>query len=217
MHYVIRSETDFTKALEQPRNLLLIHRELSSGPGRRHREQSLNRGAVVFTVAAWQTLVEQLARAAIDGLEPDEHLLPPKGNQGRSQAYALHRSRKQAWKLHRATVLSRVSTFSTPNAENTRALLQLAGVDVKPYWSWRRGRWLLSYQDATARLNAWLRVRHALAHGDSELPSERVLSTTTGGRAALRLSDAEECVRFFGELAHQTVEAVFEPGEPVEV
>ena len=61
------------------------------------------------------------------------------------------------------------------------------------------------------------RVRHALAHGDADLPAEEVLSTTTSGTPTLRRPNAEECVRFFGELGRQTVEAVFDPGEPVDV
>jgi hypothetical protein len=121
----------------------------------------------------------------------------------------------QAWKLHRSTVLNRVKNYNTPNAENTRELLQLVGVDVKPYWSWECGRQLLTFQDVTTRLNGWLRVRHALAHGDAQLPNEAVLSGSKKGSGALRLEDAEECVNFFEKLGKQTIEAVFEPGEPL--
>lgn len=168
----------------------------------------------MFTVAAWQSLVQGLTRAAIDGLKPNETHLPPAGSDNRTEAYLLYLSRTQAWKLHRAMVLNKIGAYNTPNAENTRELLQLVGVDVQPYWTWQHGRQILTFQDVTTRLNSWLRVRHALAHGDARLPDEVVLSTRGSGRA-LRLRNAEECVTSFEELGHQTIEAVFEPGEPL--
>ena len=60
----------FRAALKPGWDLVEIHKRLSDGPGRRETELSLNRGVVVFAVAAWQTFVEQLALAIVAASAP---------------------------------------------------------------------------------------------------------------------------------------------------
>src|SRR4051794_18396657 len=59
------TEDRFEATLKPAWDLVEIHKRLSEGAGRRESELSLNRGAVVFAVAAWQTYVEQLTLAMV--------------------------------------------------------------------------------------------------------------------------------------------------------
>jgi hypothetical protein len=107
----------------------------------------------------------------------------------------------------RALLLRALNTFATPNAENTRDLLLHVGFDPWPSWQWQEGRVQLSKVDVRDRLNHWLQVRHAIAHGD-DLPDVPVLARTGGDTPTLRLRRAEACIRFFERLASVTVQSL---------
>jgi hypothetical protein len=61
-----------------------------------------------------------------------------------------------------------------------------------------------------ARINDWLNVRHAIAHGHGVLPQVPVLQAVRDspasppGDPSLRLVDAEACLRLFRRLARLT-------------
>ncbi|KAF2418095.1 hypothetical protein B2K11_09420 [Microbacterium sp. B35-30] len=63
-----------------------------------------------------------------------------------------------------------------------------------------------------ARLDEWLQVRHALAHGHDSLPEVDALLTVrlkkTAGAPWLELKDAEQCVAFLNRLVRLTASAV---------
>jgi hypothetical protein len=56
--------------MEDPHNLVAIHRELRQGPRRRTREVALNRAIVMFSVGAWQAYVQDVVTTAYDLLAP---------------------------------------------------------------------------------------------------------------------------------------------------
>jgi hypothetical protein len=64
--------------------------------------------------------------------------------------------------------------------------------------------------DAEQRIDEWLKVRHAIAHGHPTLPQVEALNAIrhSGGNPpadpTLRLVDAEQCVVFFRRLAKLT-------------
>jgi hypothetical protein len=62
---------------------------------------------------------------------------------------------------------------------------------------------------ASDRINQWLRIRHAVAHGDATLPLEPVLPVLPSGNATLRRHNAEECMEFFSALVDLTTTAAF--------
>jgi hypothetical protein len=176
------AQDEFEQAMRDPNNLVEIHRELKTGPGRRTREVALNRAIVVLSVAAWQAYVQDVAKAAL------HHIRPAPGDpQG-------------GYPVLRGQVLSSVHRFATPNAENTRDLLLHVGFDPWPSWVWMQGPAKVTSTQARERLNRWIRVRNAIAHGD-DLPDEPVLSKTDSGAPSLRLRNARACISFFQHLA----------------
>jgi hypothetical protein len=176
---------EFRTAMEDPRNLVGIHRDLRQGPGRRTREVALNRAIVMFSVGAWQAYVQDAVTVSYDLLEP------PLGQ-------------PQGWyQVLRGLLVRAVEQYNTPNAENTRNLLLHVGFDPWPVWTWREGPIRLSAPEVRTRLNRWLRVRHTIAHGD-DLPHVPMLRLRADGTPSLRLANAEACIAFFERLVNVT-------------
>jgi hypothetical protein len=151
---------------------------------------SLNRGAVVMIVAAWQAFVQDTARALLD------HLAVSHGN----PAYPAFRVTQNA-------ASNAIKNFSTPNAENTRELLRSLGLDPWPFWSWNAGKDSVTEVIARQRMNGWLKVRHGIAHGEelgNEAIQHDVLTRIGNGRYSLRKVNAERCLFFFTQVAKRT-------------
>lgn len=178
-------------------NIIAVHREVGGGTsGRRYKEASLNRAVIVLAVAAWQAAVQDLTTALLDTAAPVGG--PP-----------IDRTR---YEVSVGFVRKGIRDFSTPNGEKTRALMQGAGFDPYPAWTYRIGGGRGGYVVWTpsmvqARLNEWLRIRHALAHGHAELPLVDALESVRVDHddpATLRLVDAEQCVAFVRRLVKVT-------------
>lgn len=58
----------------------------------------------------------------------------------------------------------------------------------------------MSSSDVRARLNNWLKVRHAIAHGHDDLPDVPMLAKLNNGARLLRRANAEACMTFFERL-----------------
>jgi len=175
-------------------NLVAVHRH-RGGPGRRYEEMAINRAIVVMSVAAWQAAIEDMVRVALDAAVP-------------SPTSPLSR---QGYNLLAGNLRGAVARFSTPNSQKTRELFELVNYDPKPTWTWQTGRFgreTRTPNDAAQRLDDWLRVRHAIAHGASELPAVSVLGAVRTGQATanppLRLADAENCLGFIRKLTRVT-------------
>lgn len=195
----------FTLATRQCDNLVEVHRG-HGGPkkGRRDKEVSLNRAVVVLTVASWQAVVQDMTRAAVEA-----------GTPGAGDALS-----PATYSLITGHVAQQIGDLSTPNAQNVRRLMQGAGFDPRPQWTWRQmggqgvGSVEWSPAMAEARIDEWLKVRHAIAHGDAVLPAVPALQAVrhNHGRApinpTLRLADAEQCLAFFRRLATITMKAL---------
>lgn len=184
---VADAEREFIEAMADSENLIAIHRELNQGPGRRTREMSLNRAIVVLSVAAWQAYVQDLTAEALRAFDV------PAGQHGRAVFLAV-----------RADVKNAAHNFSTPNADNTRNLLLRLGFDPWSAWTWQEGPQHVSANRARERMDQWLRVRHAIAHGHDELPDVPVLPALPSGHRTLRRDTAEACMNFFTRVVHVT-------------
>jgi hypothetical protein len=183
------ARAEFKRAMTDPDNLRASHRALRRGPGRRFREVSINRAIVVLTVAAWQAYVEDLLDEIVEYLRvsPNDPAFP-------------------RFRVILADCRTAIHRFSTPNAEGTRELLMRGGFDPWPSWSWG-GRWSMQGTQVRERMNQWLQVRHAIAHGDADLPHERCLSLTISGDPTLTLANAESCIAFFQRVVNATTDA----------
>jgi hypothetical protein len=203
---------DITQALEAFRratqhcdNLVMVHRGYGGpGLGRRSEEVSLNRAVIVLAVASWQAVVQDLTFAALDLSAPS----PASGMT--SATYAVLAGR----------VRTEIGAFATPNAENSRKLLIAAGFDPRPHWTWRQGGGrgvgmiTITPQNVDTRVNEWLRVRHAIAHGHAQLPQVAALQAVRAAPAnppadpTIRLLDAEQCLTFFRRVTSLTTRAL---------
>ncbi len=131
-----------------------------------------------------------LANDALNALRPSDARLNPE------------------WRLLNARMGNAIHRFSTPNAENTQALLIGVGYDPWPDWAWttRRGQGVTP-PEARATLNEWLAVRHAIAHGGPGLPSVAVLRKPDGS-ARLWRADAEAYMEFIKCPAQVTYDGI---------
>lgn len=184
--------------LEDARNLLLFHSSVRTGRGRRFREVSLNRAAVVLAIAAWQSFVESSVLHRLEALEPLADWYEAGGEDPRFKAAQADYARI------RARVVSAVDRFSTPNAENVRSLFLTVGFDPYPHWDWSQSKLHITPESAVKRLNEWVKVRHAIAHGDPALPEVTVISRTSRGVPTLHKKDAQKCITLVNNLAAHT-------------
>jgi hypothetical protein len=199
------AKTRFEATLKPARDLIAIHKDLSTAAGRRERELSLNRGAVVFAVAAWQAFVEQLTQGILNGFAP------PPGDPC-TGTYVLRKSYLEG----------QIRNLNTPDTRKTMALWRLIAFDPFSAWTFsfdwekqrsvRRGGSIadsatLTVGGCKAELDGWLQVRHKIAHGDVFPAIPSVTAFVTGSRAGvprLQRRDADRCVSFFSALVTAT-------------
>jgi hypothetical protein len=192
---------NFKRAMEHCDNLVAVHRGYG-GPsaGRRRKEVSVNRAVVVLAIANWQAVIQDFALACVDVS------IPPPGGPLSPATYKVLTGR----------VRKEVGDFSTPSAQNARDLLIASGYDPRSYWTWtthsgRGGATVtLKPSDVEDRINQWVKVRHAIAHGHAALPQVEVLQAvrldagTPPVDPPLRLVDADQCISFFRRVAQVT-------------
>jgi hypothetical protein len=127
------------------------HTRLRTGnPGRQYGLASLNRAAVVMSVSAWESYVEELMREAVQALRPPA---PPLG----------------AWPSLNAYVMGLLGNFNTPNPVNVERLIRncLGLVNVHLSWAWRN----CASAQAVQRLTDAMTYRHQIAHGVNPRPT----------------------------------------------
>lgn len=198
---LVEASENFARATQHCDNLIKVHRGHGGpGAGRRAEEVSLNRAVIVLSVASWQTVIQDFTLAAV------ELSAPAPGDAVSAATYA-------ALTGH---VKQQIGDFATPNAEKVRKLMLGAGFDPRPHWTWQQSAgqgvgvvtWTPVMVDA--RINEWLKVRHAIAHGHLRLPQVTALAAVRLAPGAppvdpaLRLVDAERCLAFFRRLTKLT-------------
>ncbi len=127
-----------------------IHSQLRAGlAGRQYGLASLNRAAVVISVSAWESYVEELMRESLQALRP---AAPPLEN----------------WPSLSAFILGELGRFHTPNAQNVANLINrcLGLPSVRTSWGWRN----CTSAQAEGILNQALDLRHQIAHGVNPRP-----------------------------------------------
>ncbi len=143
--------THLSQLLEDAAELDSIHTQLRTGlAGRQHGLASLNRAAVVISVSAWESYVEELMRESLAALRP---AVPPFGN----------------WPALSAFILGELARFNTPNAQNVANLINrcLGLANVRTSWGWRN----CTSAQAESLLDTALAFRHEIAHGVNPRPA----------------------------------------------
>lgn len=136
--------------LQDATELDAIHNQMKTGlRGRQYGLASLNRAAIVTSVSAWESYVEELMREALAALKPST---PPLGH----------------WPALSAFMLGELGRFHTPNAQNVANLINrcLGLADVRTSWGWRN----CTSAQAETHLDRALSLRHEIAHGVNPRP-----------------------------------------------
>jgi hypothetical protein len=126
------------------------HNELRTGSaGRQYGLASLNRAAVIMSISAWESYVEELMRESLQALRPPGPVLG-------------------AWPALHAYVSSQLGNFHTPNPFNVERLIRNCTglVDVHLSWTWQN----CTSAQAAQRLTDALTFRHQIAHGVNPRP-----------------------------------------------
>lgn len=193
----VQASSDFRRAVSVPEALLAIHHEAQVKGQAPARAMALNRAVVVLTVAAWQAWVEKFAWLLLwekgIGLDPD------------SDDWRVRRL-SEANMAMRPLVEREIQKFSTPSSGAVCNLLGLLNHNPRDRWTFTVGNARLSQHEIAERLDAWVKVRHAIAHGDDHLPSVPVLDSTKGGHGSLTRPKAASCLSFFAQLVVATGE-----------
>ncbi len=158
--------------------LWAIHQDVAgAGPGRKHDVEVLNRAAIVFITACWESYVEDVALEGFDFLvanAPDASKVP-----GKVRALASAELREavdatkvweladQGWKQvltrHRAAVKKRwLDSLNTPKTEQVDSLFKdLLGLSaLHAHWHWKG----MPAEKAKDKLDDYITVRGAIAH-----------------------------------------------------
>lgn len=185
-----QARAEFVIALKDSRDLIWLHQHSQTGPGRRHRQPTLNRAVIVIAAAAWQAYVQDTTEAILSGIAV------PAGQPGHS-----------LYLLIRATTKTALGRFNTPNARNTLSLFNNVGFDPEPSWHFSIGAPPRVYaaKDVRDEIDGWLDVRHKIAHG-APLPATNFVSGRPQSGPSLHRRDAERCIDFFDKVAEITAQ-----------
>jgi hypothetical protein len=188
-----RSMTDFGRAIDVPESLLAIRDGSNERSGQLDLNMAINRSVVVLSVAAWQGWVEHFAR----------DIMHMGADAARRRHDADSYGERELAAMYEAVgplIKDQIQRLNTPNSQNVSRLLAYLASDPRERWTFvHRGKRLTSAA-AARELDAWVKVRHAVAHGDPHLPAVHVLDRTRAGHGSLTRRRAEQCVSFFVEL-----------------
>jgi hypothetical protein len=189
------ADADFARAFAVPEALWALRADLPPTQSL-SRDLALNRSVVVLAVAAWQAWVETYISGALTSLCYD----PP----ARAGADATYLRLLESNRALVQLAEREVGRFSTPDVSEVCRLFRLLGDDPRARWSFTDVGGRRSSEDVVGRLNDWVQVRHAIAHGRRYLPAVDVLARTKGGHGSLTHRHAGHCLTFFRKLAHAT-------------
>lgn len=149
-----------------------IHAEVAGrGKGRQHRKDVLNRAAIVFISACWESYIEDAAREAFDSLlehstTPDVfpakvRTLAAKGLRESSDERRIWELAGSGWKTvlidYRDFVLEEwLKDFNTPKSKQVKELFAgLLGLrDMSTNWSWPA----MSAEQAQTKLDEYVTI-----------------------------------------------------------
>jgi hypothetical protein len=158
--------------------LWAIHEDVAGqGPGRKHGVDVINRAAIVFVTACWESYVEDLAREAFDFLlanVPTATAVPSKVRDLATKSIFDQKDSRKVWDLaengwravlqtHKEEALVRwLGKFNTPKSAQVNFMFQeLLGIaQVSSHWHWQR----MTVAQAETKLDEYITIRGNIAH-----------------------------------------------------
>jgi hypothetical protein len=177
----------FRKNLKEVEDLLQMHAAITGGgPGRPRDVEVLNKSAILFTCAAFEAFIEDLATATFNHIVSDSEdpaSLPLPLRKHVAEVIKTDKNELKVWELagdgwrqvteaYKTTVVRNHTSgnaFNTPNPHNIEELFRrLVGYsDLPKQWSWKG----MSSARAAEKLKGFVKLRGALAHGEQPAPS----------------------------------------------
>ena len=148
-----------------------------SGKGRRHKADVLNRTAIVFISACWESYVEDISMESFDFLlcnVEDPNLIPSKVKTIAARELRNAKDERRIWELAGSgwkSVLTNhkdaardvwLKDFNTPKSKQVRTLFSdLLGIaDITSDWSWLD----MTAETASTELDRFISIRGNIAH-----------------------------------------------------
>ena len=173
-----KAKTAFTENSKDITELWSIHQEISGqGAGRKYGVEVLNRSAVVFITACWESYIEDLAAEAFDFLlanSPTSSSIPQKVKALATKPIWAQKNETKVWDIadsgwrqllqdHKATTLQQwLGPFNTPKTGQVNQLYEeLLGIKkLSSKWYWKA----MSTANAEKKLDNFIQVRGDIAH-----------------------------------------------------
>ena len=180
------------------RQLIEVHEAVNRRKPIAQRDYSaLSRAGVVFCAAHWQAYATNAAAEVYD--EVDSLIKNPDSN--------IASWNKSVFELNRKSLKGR--RLNTPNSENVINFFKdTLGFDPTKKWNVQErvdGEWHTEEYGISDRIDFWLSVRHAVAHG-FDLPMDTRNHSTKHKRFNLTYQSFLECRDFFNFLVITTDE-----------
>lgn len=178
----------------------------SSGAGAPSREhKSLNRAVVVATVGAMEAFFEDVALSALEArpnlAAPAKEWYPIAGSRGMIQTPSPYNIRKLFWTYFNIDPTERWDIVTLCDGNEISA--------ANPSSKIRKGTWRGHYlqhskSDASAFIDAMVKVRHGFAHQDSSIKTARkagILTVTKGGSISVHSHHAVNSMSALVQIA----------------
>lgn len=199
-----RAIFSFTENADDVQRLIEIHGLIAGkGPGRKSRVEILNKSAIVFLTACWESYIEDVAIEAFEVLISKARKakdLPKKVRCMASKPLREDKDESQVWliadkgwrdvlRAHKEEAIKRwIGKFNTPNAGAIDELmLELLGLNsLTSHWRWKG----MSSKKATAKLDSFVAMRGNIAHRTKHVKKVYLMNVRSFRDLVLNLVEA---------------------------
>lgn len=173
-----KAKTAFLENSKDIAELWRIHQEVAGqGAGRKYGVEVLNRAAIIFITACWESYIEDLATEAFDfllGNAASSNAIPTKVKSLATKSIWDQKDSTKVWDIadagwrtllieHKSLTLQHwLGPFNTPTSGRVNALYaELLGVKkISSTWKWQG----MSTENAEKKLDQFIQVRGDIAH-----------------------------------------------------
>lgn len=173
-----RAADKFEENRKDIEQLWAIHEDVAGeGCGRKHGVDVLNRAAIIFITACWESFVEDLATEAFDFLltnVPNAQAVPTKVRNFATRSLAEQKDPGKLWELadagwrqllisnRTATIERWIGTLNTPKSAQINSLFEeLLGIPkISAHWHWQR----MTSEQAAEKIDSYVTIRGNIAH-----------------------------------------------------